>query len=459
MRSLFSLLSVCLLALIARTAGAVPPDPLIGLVSAEGRASVGLLVRSEQSAYRDVGARFDVMPLYVFESKHAYFYSYRAGIKVTLSDARYLDVFMVQRFEGFPSQSLPPVLAGMAMREQGVDAGIALRQRHGALETFGETRIDISGVSEGAELRMGFRYHADGERLSLLPYAVASFRNASLNDYYYGVRPNEARPGRPRYQAGGGLDLAIGVDMRWRVSEGWQVLGGVGLTHLSAEIRESPVVGHSTLLSGYVGAAYDFGTTVNRWSEREPVIVRLLYGRSTDCNLITTMTLRCVSTATEDRTGIAGVQFGRPFLENVNGWPLDFVGFVGVLRHREHGLQEDGWSVQGYMKVQYYGFPWSDYVRTRVGFGAGLSVASQIPYVEARDQARRERGTSRLLNYLEPTVDVNLGDIVRVKALTDTYLGFGVSHRSGIFGQSRALGNVNGGSNFIYFYVESLLSY
>ncbi len=33
----------------------------------------------------------------------------------------------------------------------------------------------------------------------------------------------------------------------------------------------------------------------------------------------------------------------------------------------------------------------------------------------------------------------------------------GVSHRSGIFGASRLLGNVNGGSNYIYTYVETAL--
>ncbi len=459
MRSLVSLVFPWLLALLNGAAGAAPPDPLIGLVSSEGRASVGFLVRVEQSPYRGAHARLDLMPLYVFESEYAYIYSYRAGLKFAVSDERYLDLFLSQRFEGTPLESIPTSLAGMAMREQGVDAGLALRQRHGTIEAFGEARVDVSGLSDGTELRMGLRQHADGERLSLMPYAVVSFRSTALNNYYYGVRPNEVRPGRPGYQPGGGVDLTVGLDLRYRLSPGWQLLGGLGLTQLSGEIRDSPIVSQRALLSGYVGAAYDFGTTVQGWSARESMIVRLLYGRSTDCNLITTMSLRCASTATEDRTSIAGVQIGRPFLENVNGWPLDFVGFFGVLRHQENGLQDDGWSVQGYMKAQYHGFPWSDYVRTRVGFGAGLSLAVQVPYVEVRDQARRDRGTSRLLNYLEPTVDVNVGDIVRAKSLTDTYAGVGVSHRSGIFGQSRALGNVNGGSNFIYLYVESLVSF
>ena len=37
------------------------------------------------------------------------------------------------------------------------------------------------------------------------------------------------------------------------------------------------------------------------------------------------------------------------------------------------------------------------------------------------------------------------------------FIGVGVSHRSGIFGSSRLLGNVNGGSNYIYTYIETKL--
>ena len=60
-----------------------------------------------------------------------------------------------------------------------------------------------------------------------------------------------------------------------------------------------------------------------------------------------------------------------------------------------------------------------------------------------------------MLQYLEPSLDVSLGDIIGSRGLKDTYIGVGVSHRSGIFGSSRLLGNVNGGSNYIYGYVES----
>jgi outer membrane protein len=141
-------------------------------------------------------------------------------------------------------------------------------------------------------------------------------------------------------------------------------------------------------------------------------------------------------------------------MERVHGWPLDFVGYAGVMKHNERGLQPDVWQLNLYMKAVFYGFPWSDRVKTRLGFGAGVSFADHILFVEQRDQARRGRSTSKILNYLDPTIDVSVGDLIGARALKGTFAGLGISHRSGIFGTSQLLGNVNGGSNYIYSYLE-----
>ena len=108
------------------------------------------------------------------------------------------------------------------------------------------------------------------------------------------------------------------------------------------------------------------------------------------------------------------------------------------------------------MKAVYSGFPWSERVKTRFGFGAGVSVANRVPWEEASSQARRGRETSRLLQYLDPSVDFSLGDAIGKHSLKNTFVGLGVSHRSGMFGGSRLLGDVNGGSNYLYTYVERM---
>ncbi|HEX2199319.1 MAG TPA: MipA/OmpV family protein, partial [Burkholderiales bacterium] len=115
----------------------------------------------------------------------------------------------------------------------------------------------------------------------------------------------------------------------------------------------------------------------------------------------------------------------------------------------------DFWQINAYLKGYFYGFPWDARLRTRLGLGVGLSYANRIPLSEQRDLAQRGRSTSKLLQTLDPTIDVNLGDLVGSRALRRTYAGAGVSHRSGIFGSSELLGNVSGGSNYIYGYVET----
>jgi outer membrane protein len=40
-------------------------------------------------------------------------------------------------------------------------------------------------------------------------------------------------------------------------------------------------------------------------------------------------------------------------------------------------------------------------------------------------------------------------------ALRETYVGLGVSHRSGVFAASRLFNSVSGGSNYIYAFIET----
>ena len=210
----------------------------------------------------------------------------------------------------------------------------------------------------------------------------------------------------------------------------------------------------------YVGAAYDFGGHQREWAQdSSPTSFKLLYGKATDdgCHLIKVLTAQCLSTAKVNPTCISAFQIGKPFLQNVNGWPLDFVGYAGLTHHNDRGLQANGVQLDLFMKAFYSGFPWNDRVKTRLGMGVGVSLAQRAPYIEASSQAASGKPVSRILNYLDPTLDISLGDLVGLPALKETFIGVGGSHRSGIFGSSHLLGNVNGGSNYLYTYVEAAI--
>ncbi|HQR97299.1 MULTISPECIES: MipA/OmpV family protein [unclassified Polaromonas] len=435
-------------------------DPLSDLLGAPGSAGLGFAVRAEQSPYVGGGTRYDLLPLYLYEGKRVFLHGSRAGLKLFDEETQRVDLFLDQRFEGYADDRLPPSLAGMAERGSGLDAGVSYRYRQpwGTLQA--EYLQDVSRFSKGSELRLSYSYDWRSGRLALRPSLTVSVRNARLNNYYYGVRPDEATATRPAYEPGSGINTTLGLYGTYELSEGWRLLGGITRTVLDGKVKASPIVGRSAQTAVFLGAAYDFGTHKQHWAEESsPTHVKVLYGKSTEdgCHLAKIITLTCASTAKVNSTRIAGVQIGKPFIEQLNGWPLDIVGYVGLLQHDDRGLASNGLQLDAFMKAYYYGFPWSDRVKTRLGLGLGVSLAQRVPYSESSSQAARGRQTSRLLNYLDPSIDVSLGDLVGSRALKNTYLGFGVSHRSGIFGASRLLGNVDGGSNYIYTYLETVL--
>jgi len=435
-------------------------EALTNILPVPGSAGLGVLTHFERSPYRDAGNRYDVLPLYLYEGERFFLHANRGGVTLAQDDVQRVDLFVEQRLEGFPADRLPASLNGMATRDSGIDLGLSwrLRQPWGTVQA--ELLHDVGGFSKGSEFRLGYTYDWRSGPLSLRPSLSLALRDAQLNNYYYGVRPGEAAPGRTAYAPGTGLNTTLGLFGSYEVSQRWRLLAGVSATVLDRRIKDSPIVQKRVLPGVYVGAAYDFGGHQREWAQdNSPTWFKLLYGKATDdgCHLLKIVTAQCLSTAKVNATSISAIQVGKPFLQNVNGWPLDFVGYAGLTHHNDRGLQANGVQLDLFMKAFYTGFPWSHRVKTRLGMGVGVALAQRAPYIEASSQALDGKPSSRLLNYLDPTLDVSLGDLVGSRALKNTFIGFGVSHRSGIFGASRLLGNVNGGSNYLYTYVEAAL--
>lgn len=435
-------------------------EPLTNILSAPGSAGLGVVTRIEASPYLEGGNRYDVLPLYLYEGEQFFLHANRGGIKLQEGDAQRFDLFIEQRLEGFPADRLPDSLAGMATRDSGIDLGLSWRYRQPWGTVQAELMHDVGGISKGNEFRLGYSYDWRSGPWSLRPSLSLALRDARLNNYYYGVRAGEATPERPAYAPGTGINTSLGLFGSYDLTQRWRLLAGVSATVLDRKIKDSPIVQKRVLPGAYLGVAYDFGNHQREWAQDgSPTYFKLLYGKSTDdgCHLIKVLTAQCLSTATVNPTSISAIQIGKPFLENLNGWPVNIAGYVGVTSHNDRGLQANGLQLDLFMKAFYTGFPWSDRVKTRLGMGVGVSLAQRAPYIEASSQAASGKPASRMLTYLDPTIDVSLGDLLGSRALKDTFIGFGVSHRSGIFGASRLLGNVNGGSNYLYTYVESAL--
>ncbi|MEX2240313.1 MAG: MipA/OmpV family protein [Burkholderiales bacterium] len=420
-----------------------------------GGAGSGGAVRAERSPYLGDGVRYDYLPVNVYAGEHAYLHSDRVGLKLDLDMDRRVDVFLAHRYEGTPLQRPPAVLAGMALREQGTDLGFGYRERM-AWGTLGvEFLHNVDDASRGSEVRLRLVEEVRRGELRLWPQAMLSWRDTKLNDYYYGVRAAEADlPARPAYVARSGLNLELALYASYPLGRHWQLLGGISATQWASTVRRSPIVENRVQAAATLGLLYEHSPQPDAWSASRPLWVKLYHGKASECDVLQVVLLNCTSTNTPEGTRVTSIEFGRTLIERLNDWNMDIAGYIGLLRHDENGFQPDHWQVNAYFKPFWYGLPWRDRVKTRIGIGSGLSYAERIPTIEARDQARRGENTNKLITYLDPTIDFSLGDLIGSRALKNTFVGLGVSHRSGIFGLSRLLGNVDGGSNYIYTYVE-----
>ena len=149
-------------------------------------------------------------------------------------------------------------------------------------------------------------------------------------------------------------------------------------------------------------------------------------------------------------TSAGGVELGYLLSRDTWGVPLDFYLKSGVNRFFENGYQPDFNELTFYLKAYWNFRPWEQNIR--LGLGEGVSYAFGIPYVEQLEAQAEGDNNSHFLNYLDISLDVDIGRLIRYNPLKETYVGYALKHRSGIYG---AINSVHrGGSNYNLFYIE-----
>ncbi len=97
-------------------------------------------------------------------------------------------------------------------------------------------------------------------------------------------------------------------------------------------------------------------------------------------------------------------------------------------------------------------------VRFRAGLADGWSYVTDIPYIEEKEISAKGYHPSPLLNYLDFSLDVNMGDLFGWIGARDTLTrfwgGIGLHHRSAIFETAQQFGRIKGGSNVQTIYLQ-----
>jgi outer membrane protein len=99
----------------------------------------------------------------------------------------------------------------------------------------------------------------------------------------------------------------------------------------------------------------------------------------------------------------------------------------------------------------YYNIPLP--VRIRLGAAEGFSYITKVTYIESYDYEETDYKPSNLLNFLDFSAGLSLGDIFG-KSMEPWWVGYSIHHRSGIFEMAQQFGRIKGGSNYQTGYLE-----
>lgn len=83
-----------------------------------------------------------------------------------------------------------------------------------------------------------------------------------------------------------------------------------------------------------------------------------------------------------------------------------------------------------------------------------MSYTSKINSLEKEEFDRKGYEPNNFLNYLDFSIDVNLGSMFNARSMDGVWLGYAIHHRSAIFEKSSQYGRIKGGSNYNTVYLQ-----
>ncbi|MGF1686863.1 MipA/OmpV family protein [Photobacterium japonica] len=275
----------------------------------------------------------------------------------------------------------------------------------------------------------------------VLPEVSAIVKSERYNSYYYGLNlePIDA-----------GIDIKAGVGGSYHVTSQLHLVGGAFVRHFGQGVRDAQMVSEDWQGELFLGV----GFFNDRSRPRKPEIntqpyFRLAHGWGTPSNIGDIFAGNRVKDPYNNQ--LTSFFYGHPLTDELFGVPLDIYLTPGVVWHWHSEVQSSTQEFVVAIKAYYtlnWPFTW------RVGVAEGLSYSRDITYIEQTEMDEKGYEPSKLLNFLDLSVDVNVGDLVNEKSLNNVWVGYSLHHRSAIFESASQFGRIKGGSNYNTVYVQ-----
>nr|WP_192867824.1 MipA/OmpV family protein [Thaumasiovibrio subtropicus] len=351
-----------------------------------------------------------------------------------------------------------------AWKDDSVELNALLRMRFIDLPKSLQNAAGGDTADAGVQLRYGLseQWHVNLEAMWDLHSRMHS--NLTLQgDIYTGdwqIMPNiglrhKTRKFSEHYFGGigdslsSGFDVTAGVDVRYHVYSNLYLLGGAQLTYLDSSVQNSSIIDSDFQSEVFLG----FGI-FNNPAERGKALDmksywRASYGFATPSNMGDILAGNWESDPDDNR--MSSLFYGHPIADNLFGYPLDLYFSPGLAWHHKNDEQATGLEYVLSIKA-YKTFTWP--VRWRLGVGEGLSYVNKITQVEQKEMDEKGYKPSKLLNYIDLSLDVNVGDVFNKPSWDHVWFGYSMHHRSAIFESASQFGRIKGGSNYNTLYLQ-----
>jgi len=220
--------------------------------------SAGVMAIVSSSPYRGGDTEVRVLPLISFIGEKLFVTGPRAGYNLFKNQPLSVNVFAEYKFasDAFEDEKY---LEGMKKRRDTVMSGVDASLRFKSVWRLeSNMATDILDRHNGQEANLTLSRLFRFEKFSLTPGAGLVWRSDDYNQYYYGVREEEATPDRPAYEPGSSLDWLMKISTRYALDDDWSILGIARVEFLSDDIQDSPIINKETVTSAFLGLNYAF---------------------------------------------------------------------------------------------------------------------------------------------------------------------------------------------------------
>lgn len=395
---------------------------------------IGVTVRNATIALKtDDKTVSSFVPMMFYDGDRFFLDGIEGGVKLYTGKQFRVDLLGRLRFFDIPSEFQNEI------QEDSVDMGIRLKYFiTEQLEANLEVLTDTGGRVHG---NTGVRYLIDSGALDIWPFLNIRMTGSDFNSHYYGL---------DRYDIDPGVEFSLGINGRYHLWKNLYAIGRFQTTWLGKAAKESIYMDRDDSQEIYLGIAF-FNDEKNERKSQLSITpyLRLAHGWATPSNLNSIITGK--TETDEYNNQLTSVFYGHPLTDELFDIPLAIYLTPGFIHHWSSEVQS---SIPEFVVAikAYYTFTWP--IKWRFGVAEGISYVADIPYVENSEMERKGYEPSNLMNYLDFSIDIDLGDLLKSDSLKNWYLGYSIHHRSSIFESASQFGRISGGSNFNTLYLQ-----